>query len=164
MDCCISRGQHYFRYRAAAIIIEDGAVLMARNDVDDYYYSIGGGVHLGETSEQAVIREVYEETGVYYEVDYLAFVNECFFYGTGSLEGKEVHGIEFYYLMKPRGTRELGGDNAGTGAAGPKEYMCWLPVDRLDEYKEFPMFFREKLTKLGEGIEHMISDERAAVR
>lgn len=164
MDCCISRGQHYFRYRAAAIIIEDGAVLMARNDVDDYYYSIGGGVHLGETSEQAVIREVYEETGVYYEVDYLVFVNECFFYGTGSLEGKEVHGIEFYYLMKPRGTRELGGDNAGTGAAGPKEYMCWLPVDRLDEYKEFPMFFREKLTKLGEGIEHMISDERAAVR
>lgn len=41
-DCCISTNQYYFRYRAAAIIIEDGAVLMAKNDVDDHYYSVGG--------------------------------------------------------------------------------------------------------------------------
>ncbi len=159
-DCCISEGQYYFRYRAAAIIIEDGAVLMARNDVDDYYYSIGGGVHLGETSEQAVVREVYEETGVYYEVERLAFVNECFFIGTGSLEGKECHGIEFYYLMKPRGTRELGDKHLAEGEIGAKEYMCWLLIDRLEEYKEFPLFFREKLTNLGKEIEHLVSDER----
>lgn len=159
-DCCISKNQQYFRYRAAAIIIEDGAVLMAKNNMDDYYYSIGGGVHLGETSEQAVVREVFEETGVQYEVDRLVFVNECFFDGTGSLEGKECHGIEFYYLMKPRGTRELG-SAAGSGLTGGKEYMCWLPIDRLNEYKEFPLFFREKLSGLGKGIEHIVSDERA---
>ena len=135
-------------------------MLMAKNNMDDYYYSIGGGVHLGETSEQAVVREVFEETGVQYEVDRLVFVNECFFDGTGSLEGKECHGIEFYYLMKPRGTRELG-SAAGSGLTGGKEYMCWLPIDRLNEYKEFPLFFREKLSGLGKGIEHIVSDERA---
>ena len=97
------------------------AVLMSRNDIDDYYYSIGGGVHLGETSEQAVIREVFEETGVYYEVDHLAFVNECFFEGKGSFQGKECHGIEFYYLMKPRRTQELGSNNADVGMMGGKE-------------------------------------------
>lgn len=159
-DCCISRNRYYFRYRAAAIIIENGAVLMARNDIDDYYYSIGGGVHLGETSEQAVIREVFEETGVHYEVDHLIFVNECFFEGEGSLQGKECHGIEFYYLMKPRGTRELGSNNADVGMMGGKEYMCWLPVDKLGEYKLFPTFFKERLINLNNEIQHLISDDR----
>lgn len=158
-DCGFSIGGYWFRYRAAAIIIEDGAVLMAKNDIDNYYYSIGGGVHLGETSEQAVIREVFEETGVYYEVDHLAFVNECLFYGSGSLEGKECHGVEFYYLMKPRGTRQLGDTSAGVTMGG-KEYICWLPLDKLDEYNEYPTFFKEKLANLGEGVEHIVSDER----
>lgn len=160
LDCCLTRNQYYFRYRAAAIIIEDGAVLVAGNDIDDYYYSIGGGVHLGETSEQAVIREVLEETGVHYEVDRLAFVNECLFYGKGSLEGKECHGVEFYYLMKPRGTRDLGGNHAGAGMMGGEEKMYWLPIDQLDNYHIVPSFFKEKLTNLGREIEHIISDER----
>ena len=29
-------------------------MLFAGNEIDDYYYSIGGGVHVGESSEQAV--------------------------------------------------------------------------------------------------------------
>ena len=66
-DCCFIRGGFWFRYRVGAIIIEDGCVLMAKNDVDDYYYSIGGVVHMGETSKQAVLREVREETGISYE-------------------------------------------------------------------------------------------------
>ncbi len=54
---------------AAAIIIENGSVLFAKNDRDDYYYPVGGGVHIGEKAEEAVVREVYEETGVHYEID-----------------------------------------------------------------------------------------------
>ena len=68
---------------------------MAKNDVDDYYYSIGGVVHMGETSKQAVLREVREETGISYEIDRLAIVNESMFHGDGSLSGKECHVVEF---------------------------------------------------------------------
>ena len=63
-DCGFTRENNWFRYRAAAIIIENDCVLFAGNEVEDYYYSIGGGVHHGETAEDAVIREVYEETGL----------------------------------------------------------------------------------------------------
>lgn len=62
-DCGFTRGDKLFRYRAGAIIIEDGCVLFVGNATENYLYSIGGGVHLGETAEDALVREVFEETG-----------------------------------------------------------------------------------------------------
>jgi hypothetical protein len=35
MDCSFTANKGWFRYRAAAIIIEDDCVLMAKNDRDD---------------------------------------------------------------------------------------------------------------------------------
>ena len=105
-DCCLTQDNKWFRYRAAAIIIEEGCVLFAGNEKDDYFYSIGGGVHVGETAEDAVRREVLEETGVAYEIDRLAFIHENFFSeSSGSLSGLDCHEIAFYFLMKPRGTK-----------------------------------------------------------
>ena len=96
-----------FRLRAAAIIIENNKVLFAHNDSDTYYYSVGGGVHLGETMEDAVLREVYEETGIHYEIERLAFIQENFFKrDDGMLKGLDCHEVTFYYLMKSRGTEE----------------------------------------------------------
>lgn len=60
-DCGFTKENHWFRYRAAAIIVEDGCVLLAGNDVDDYLYSVGGGVHMSETAEDAVVREVLKK-------------------------------------------------------------------------------------------------------
>lgn len=77
-DCGFSKENKWFRYRAAAIIVEDGCVLFAGNELEDYFYSIGGGVHMGETAEDAVKREVFEETGVAYDVDRLAVIHENF--------------------------------------------------------------------------------------
>lgn len=68
-DCGFTFAQGWFRYRACAIIIEDGNVLFAKNEREPYYYSVGGGVHLHETAEEAVCREALEETGIHFEVD-----------------------------------------------------------------------------------------------
>ena len=51
-DCGFTRENKWFRYRAAAIIIEEDCALFAGNEIDNYYYSIGGGVHVGETSRR----------------------------------------------------------------------------------------------------------------
>lgn len=155
-DCGFTRENKWFRYRAAAIIIEDEYVLFASNEKEKYYYSIGGGVHMGESAQEAVIREVYEETGVKYEIERLAFIHENFFIGDGSLEGKQCHEIAFYFLMKPRGTRKL---NSNSYTQGVKENMYWLPINKLEEYRAYPMFFREKLKNIKDGIEHIITYE-----
>ena len=84
------------------IIVEDDCVLFAGNDVDDYYYSIGG-VHLGETSEETVKREVFEEKGVEYEVDHLAVIHANFFIGSSGLKGVVFHyfkGLFHKYYFK----------------------------------------------------------------
>ena len=42
-DCGFRKDNNWFRYRAGAIIVENGCVLYAGNENEDYYYSIGGG-------------------------------------------------------------------------------------------------------------------------
>lgn len=155
-DCCFQTNDNRrFRLRAAAIIIENGCVLFATNESESYYYSIGGGIHLGETAEQAVVREVFEETGISYEIDRLAFVQENFFKrNDGMLTGLSCHEITFYFLMKSRGTQELKSDSYTQGF---KEKMEWLPVDKLHEYEAYPMFFREKLKNIPLHVEHILT-------
>ena len=49
--------------RAQCLVIRDGKILMVRNRVDGYEYNClpGGGIEIGETPDQAAIRELQEE-------------------------------------------------------------------------------------------------------
>lgn len=156
-DCGFTKGDRWFRYRAAAIIVEEDYVLFAGNDVDEHLYSVGGAVHVGETAEEAVVREVYEETGVCYEIDRLAFIHENFFEGDGTQGQLHCHEVAFYFLMKPRGTRKL--DSHSTTAGGIPEHMHWVPISELRKIRAFPSFFAEKLENLQPGIEHIVTHE-----
>lgn len=157
-DCGFLNGDKWFRYRAAAIIIENGCALFAGNENEDYFYSIGGAVHAGETSRDAVKREVLEETGVEYEIDHLAVIHENFFVGDSGLEGTDCHEIAFYYLMKPRGSMELKSESYTSG--GVRETMHWIKIEELEKHRAFPTFLKDFLMTNHNGIEHIVTDER----
>lgn len=159
MDCKIVTDDKRFRYRAAAIIIEGGDILFAKNERDSYYYSVGGAVKVGESTEDAVRREVLEETGIAYEIEKLAFIHENFFEGDGGTlkKGVKCHELCFYYLMKPRGTKELNSNSSTTG--GVREFMHWLPINKLENYEAHPKFFIEELQKIKDHVKHIITKE-----
>ena len=160
-DCGFTNGDNWFRYRVGAIIIEDGCVLVAGNDKENYYYSVGGGVHMNEKAEDAVLREVMEETGVAYQIDRLAVIHENFWDGDGAYDkGMHCHEISLYYLMKPRGTGELNSNSLTH--FNDRETMHWIPIEEIDKYKIFPTFLKEYLLSDHVGIEHIITDERYA--
>jgi len=147
-------GDKMFYHRVGAIIIEDNHVLMVTSDAVDYYYSIGGAVEHGEQAEAAVLREVREEIGVNYEIDRLVFVYENIVYENN----RQFHGIELFFLMKPRGARD-GLICKSHGMDGAKEHLHWFHIDELAEIKLFPEFFKSRLRHLPTGIEMITRNE-----
>lgn len=78
---------------------------------------------MGETAEEAVAREVIEETGIQYEIDRLVFLHENFFHGNGSTEGLNCHEVALYFLMRPKGNQKLNSDSI---CSEGKEMCCLL--------------------------------------
>ena len=63
-----------FRVSVSAIIFKGSRVLLAHRRDIDWWNLPGGGMEAGETVEQAVCREVLEETGLEVEVERLVGV------------------------------------------------------------------------------------------
>lgn len=57
-------GSRFYRPSARGIIIVDGKVAMVHSRKYDYYKFPGGGIQADESMEEALIREVLEETGL----------------------------------------------------------------------------------------------------
>jgi 8-oxo-dGTP diphosphatase len=66
------------RVRVAALIVLDGQVVLVRHRAHSSTYHLlpGGGVDYRETVEEALVREVTEETGLRVEIGRPVFVND----------------------------------------------------------------------------------------
>lgn len=156
-DCTVAIDGGYLNLRVGAIILKDGKFLMVGNERDKYLYSVGGRIQFGESAEEAVVREVLEETGVKLEVDRLGFVNESFFLGDiGIKKGKPIYELNFFFYMK---TPEDFEPNCPSFTEGNiKEHLVW--VDDNCKTPIFPSFFREELKNPVPHIKHIVTHEQ----
>lgn len=72
-------GDTIFLCRVAGVAIDDDRVLLHRSIHDDFWALPGGRLEVGETTSEALRREMSEEVGVDIEVGRLLWVIENFF-------------------------------------------------------------------------------------
>lgn len=145
-----------FNYRVGALILNQGSVLMVKNKNVSYYYSVGGRVKYFESSEQAVIREAYEETGIKFEVDRLGFVYENFYITQNS---SRFHGISLYYYLKnPNswdGLKSIFFDK-DINDNDSSHILRWIPLDKISTFNLVPKFFKTELLNPCTHVKHIV--------
>jgi 8-oxo-dGTP pyrophosphatase MutT (NUDIX family) len=81
------------------VVVHDGRLLVAEAVYTRRYVLPGGGIEKGEAIEDALVREVREETGIEVEVGaFLHFQTDLFYYDPMALA---IHGFMFYYQCTP---------------------------------------------------------------
>lgn len=157
MDMTLPCADGYVNLRVGAILIRDGKFLMVGNEGSDYLYSVGGRIRFGETAEEAVVREVWEETGAHLSVQHLGFVHENYFVGdSGSVLGKTIYEVSFYFYMEV--PEDFAPRQQSFTEDGRREYLAWASPDDLRTI--YPAFFRTELCKAQAGVRHIVTDER----
>lgn len=153
-DLCIPVEGGVVNIRVGAIIMKDDKFLMAGNDCFDHLYSVGGRIKFGETAEEAVVREVFEETGVKMEVDRLGFVHENFFMGDSDVKlGNIIYEISFFFYMKvPEDFEPV---CMSFTEDMNKEFLVWIRAD--DERTYYPEFFRTELAHPVNEVKHFVT-------
>ena len=156
-DMCVPCDDGILNIRVGAIIMKDGKILMVGNERSNYLYSVGGRIKFGETTDEAIVREVYEETGVKMEIDRLGFVHENYFYGDAPTNlDKLIYEISFFFYMKvPEDFTPVSDSFTEDNS---REFLKWISPN--EDIKIFPEFFKTELMNPTDTVRHYVKDER----
>ena len=151
MDISFISGNEKFNYRVCAIIVSDGKVLAMHDERSPYYYLPGGRVKMGETAEQAVLREVWEELEITPAIVRPLWLNQGFF--IEDVDHLNYHEICIYFLLDISKT-----DLLKKGQRFTLRERChshdfeWLPFERLAEEYFYPVFLKTAIFDLPEHL------------
>ncbi len=138
----LPREKLIFRPSAYAVLTWQGKLLMVNSRHAHKLCFPGGGLELGEPIEEALRREVREETGLEIEIERFFHFKEHFFYYDPTDEA--FHGFMFFYLCRPA-TLELVRDELVDD--GDSERPRWYDLDTLE--------IEQVLSPLREVVEHL---------
>jgi len=147
MDISFASGNEKFNYRVCAMMISDGKILAMHDERSPYYYLPGGRVAIGETAEQAVIREVREEVGVTPKIVRPLWLNQAFF--TEDVDNLRYHELCIYFLMDITDTDLLTRGQRFAAKEGNRTHTFeWLLFERLKEEYFYPVFLKKDIFHL----------------
>lgn len=151
MDISFKTGNEKFNYRVCAIILNDRKILAMHDERSPYFYLPGGRVKLGETAEEAVIREVKEELEIAAKIDRPLWLNQGFF--TEDVDGLQYHEICIYFLMDISDTDLLSKGNKFFVQEGKHQHTFeWLQWERLQDEYFYPIFIKKEIFHLPEAF------------
>ncbi len=119
--------------RSGIIIIKDNKILLHKNDNKDNYCLPGGGVHFLESSEEAIIREIKEETGLDVKVDKCVSTIENMF------ENQGIKFHEIYFIYRGSFIDDIDTSKVIENIEGKPIKYGFVDLDKIDEYKILPV-------------------------
>lgn len=147
MDITFKDKNHKFNYRVCAMLIADNKILAMRDERSPYFYLPGGRVKMGETAEQAVIREVQEELGVTPSIIRPLWLNQAFF--TEDADNLNYHELCIYFLMGIAETDLLTRGSVFKSREGHQTHTFeWLEFNRLKSEYFYPLFLKKDIFNL----------------
>ena len=155
MDIEIKTQDQRFNYCARGIIMHADKVLIMRVNDADYYHLPGGHVEFGETSEQAVLRETAEETGLTVAVKKLVAIQEQFYHSKGIIN----HSLLFYYLLQSQMPIKLENTVRMENDHGyvMKNELRWVSINELENIDLRPLSIKHLiLHRKFDNIRHMV--------
>ena len=147
MDISFKVENEKFNYRVCAVIISENSILAMHDERSPYFYLPGGRVKMGETAEQAVMREVWEELGVTPKINRPLWLNQAFF--TEDVDGLRYHELCLYFLMDISDTDLAQRGSVFTLTEGKHTHTFeWLAFDRLKDEYFYPVFLKKEIYNL----------------
>ena len=151
MDISYKCENQKFNYRVCAMIISENKILAMHDERSPYFYLPGGRVTMGETAEQAVVREVREELDVTLKINRPLWLNQAFF--TEDADGICYHELCIYFLMDISNTNLLERGNTFMLTEGKHTHTFeWLEFDRLKDEYFYPLFLKKEIYNLPNGF------------
>lgn len=152
MDISFLTGTQKFNYRVCAMILHENKILAMRDERSPYYYLPGGRVKMGETAEQAVIREVEEDLNIKAKILRPLWLNQAFF--TEDVDKLNYHELCVYFLMDISDTNLLQRSERFTLQEHQHIHAFeWLAFERLDREYFYPLFLKKSIFSLPEHFE-----------
>ena len=149
MDITFQTDSRIFNYRVCAVIVYESRILAMHDQRSPYFYLPGGRVTVGESAEEAVIREVREELHITAKIQRPLWLNQAFF--NEDVEHRDFHELCVYFLMDISDTDLLSRGNAFTVQEGNRIHSFeWLPFQRLQEEYFYPLFLKKEIFHLPE--------------
>lgn len=155
MDVKIKVEEGNFKMRVAGLIIKDDKLLTVNICDNGFYCLPGGHIHLGESSLDAIKREMVEEVELSCKDAKLLALVENFFVG----KGKKFHEVCYFYLYQPNEdvkSEDYTRIENDEGELKNLEFK-WIKLDELDKFDFRPNVLVDKLMNRDFEFEHIIS-------
>ncbi|HOO60227.1 MAG TPA: NUDIX domain-containing protein [Candidatus Mcinerneyibacteriales bacterium] len=145
-----------FNLRASALIQRGEEVLVHTLQGNDFWVLPGGRVHLGESTAEALIREIREEMGVSVRIIRPLWAVENFFIHQGTKH--QNFGITYLVELEGPKARPFYELNGILERREGNETLLfrWMSPEEISSVECYPSFLKERISDLPSSFEHII--------